>query len=186
MTSRRINGAGRDGGGGESWGGVRTDVPSPPLPSLGARLVPSSKPRLGAGGIPPFASAACLGWEGEINNANKRHERNTFGSRYGFRVSCFSCLGLVNRLEVSPEPTVQMGCGRVYLGVCGGVGIQKPASAPRGKKKKKKLFHLLRWPRWPVKTHFIPPWPPLPSRCGVQWLVFPDRVISWACLLRTS
>lgn len=65
----------------------------------------------------------CFGWEGEINNVNKLHERNTSRSRDGFRISCFSCcLGFMNRSEVLPEPAVQKGCGRVSLDIPGGGG----------------------------------------------------------------
>lgn len=69
----------------------------------------------------------CFGWEGEINNVNKLHERNASHSRDGFRISYFSCcLGFMNRSGVLPEPAVQKGCGRVSLDIPGGRGIQKP------------------------------------------------------------
>lgn len=113
------------GGGGESWGDSRRHSQATSSIACcqdGAEL----QAWVGGWWIPPLL----LPWEGEINNANKLHERNTFSSQYGFRVSCFSCRGLMDRSEVLPEPTAQMGCGRVYLAVPGGLGIQKPAPAP--------------------------------------------------------
>lgn len=124
LTSRRINGAG--GGGGKSWGGSqhRSRPVSPITCCRGWCQIAES---VGGWHIAPSTSAMCFGWEGEINNANKLHERNTSRSWDGFRISCFSCcLGFLNRSEVLPEPAVQTGCGRVSLDIPGGVGIQKP------------------------------------------------------------
>lgn len=88
----------------------------------------------------------------------------------------------MNRSEVLPEPIVQVSCGKVYLDIPGGVGLQKPA-----------LEHQIKGEK-PIS----PPWmalmasgkllsSSLAAPAGVPWIAmehFPPQVISWACLLR--
>lgn len=164
---------GAGGGGAESWG-VHPAHPNPSPPSLAAEAgaeLPS--PRAAAGSPPP--SAMCSGGEGKINNASGR---STFHSWSGFRIS-FLFSWVYEEVRGLARAHRADGLGE-FIWILVGV------------------WDTETWPwiiRLKEKAISPPQMAPLDrgnllysslAGHGLQRLIFPNRVISWACLLRTN